>query len=62
MAQSPPRPRCAFRLSNTKTRRNDGLFCSRAAETGVVTMSTGPRVASSAINGVVRMVSPMNAV
>src|SRR4051812_47100737 len=42
------------------TDRIAGLLARSAAEAGVVTTSTGPRRASSAINGVVRTVSPRN--
>jgi hypothetical protein len=44
------------------TSRTDGLLASSGALAGVATTSTGPRRASSAINGVVSTMSPMKLV
>src|SRR5262249_11890428 len=40
--------------------RMSGLFASRSADAGVTTTSTDPRVASSAMSGVVKTTSPRN--
>src|SRR5688572_3793426 len=50
------------RLSYGTIARMTGLLESSAADAGVVTTSTGPRRASSAMSGVVRTVSPKNEV
>src|SRR5688500_8522125 len=51
-------PRSASRRSYTMTLRMSGLFRRIVEPSGVVRTSTGPRLASSAISGVVRTTSP----
>src|SRR3954468_11221925 len=56
----PRTPRSAPRLSYAITARTAGWFASSAADAGVVTTSTGPRLASCTSSGVVSTVSPRN--